>query len=39
MHDSGGAKVVLVGMLMSSAVAMFFSCSDVTDLSDLYIRG
>jgi hypothetical protein len=38
MHDSGGAIVAVGGMLMTSAVAMFFSWSDATDLSDLYIR-
>jgi uncharacterized membrane protein len=39
MHDSGGADALMVGMLMTSAVAMFFSwcsltSSDATDLSD-----
>src|SRR5215472_1077158 len=40
MHDSGGASaeifgMVVLGMLMTSAVAMFFSWSGATDLSDL----
>jgi hypothetical protein len=34
MHDSGGAKFAVLGILMTSAVAMFFSWSDATDLSD-----
>src|SRR5581483_3038359 len=38
MHDSGGAKVVELGILMTSAVAMFFSCSGATDLSDLWVQ-
>jgi hypothetical protein len=44
MQDSGGATsigfgVVVLGILMTSAVAMFFSWSDATDLSDLYLKG
>src|SRR5215469_14605494 len=40
MHDSGGAStegfgMLVLGMLMTSAVAMFFSWSGATDLSDL----
>jgi hypothetical protein len=35
MHDSGGANAVGFDMLMISAVAIFFSWSDATDLSDL----
>jgi hypothetical protein len=39
MHDWGGAKFAVLGMLMTSAVAIFFSwssltLSDATDLSD-----
>jgi hypothetical protein len=33
MQDSGGARLAILGMLMTSAVAMFFSWSDPTDLS------
>jgi hypothetical protein len=35
MHDSGGARVAVFGILRTSAVAIFLSCSDATDLSDL----
>jgi hypothetical protein len=38
MHDSGGARVAVFGMLMTSAVAMFFSWSGATDLSDLWVQ-
>src|ERR1700730_9815672 len=38
MHDSGGAKLAVLGILMTSAVAMFFSWSGATDLSDDWIR-
>jgi len=38
MHDSGGANVDVFGILMTSAVAMFFSWSGATDLSDLWVQ-
>jgi hypothetical protein len=43
MHDSGGAMFMVVGMLMTSAVAIFFSWSSLipsgaTDLSDLGVQ-
>src|SRR6266571_7558474 len=44
MHDSGGARVAVVGILRTSAVAMFLSWSSLTlsgatDLSDrLYVQ-
>src|SRR5579864_116779 len=38
MHDSGGAWSAKVGMLMTSAVAMFFSCSNATSLLSGYSR-
>jgi hypothetical protein len=33
MQDTGGAETALFGMLRTSAVAMFFSCSGATRLS------
>src|SRR6266496_3980293 len=36
MHDSGGARFAVLGILMTSAVAMFFSWSGATDLSDRF---
>ena len=38
MQDSGGATAIVLGMLMTSAVAMFFSWSGATDLSDLWVQ-
>src|ERR1035437_7067079 len=38
MHDSGGARLAVLGILMTSAVAMFFSWSGATDLSDLWVQ-
>jgi hypothetical protein len=38
MHDSGGARLVVFGILITSAVAIFFSWSDATDLSDLWVQ-
>ena len=35
MQDWGEAETAVFGMLMTSAVAMFFSCSGATILSDL----
>jgi hypothetical protein len=35
MQDSGGVETAFVGMLMTSAVAMFFSCSDATGFSEI----
>jgi hypothetical protein len=38
MQDSGGAKLAGIGMLITSAVAIFFSWSGATDLSDLFFN-
>src|SRR5712672_515291 len=38
MQDSGGAKLVVLGILITSAVAIFFSWSGATDLSDLGLQ-
>jgi hypothetical protein len=38
MQDSGGAMVAVFGMLITSAVAMFFSWSGATDLSVLWVQ-
>ena len=38
MQDSGGAMVAVFGMLITSAVAIFFSWSGATDLSDLWVQ-
>src|ERR1700733_9846016 len=38
MHDSGGARFAVVGILMTSAVAIFFSWYGSTDLSDRWIQ-
>src|SRR5229473_3331362 len=35
MQDSGGDETALLGMLMTSAVAMFFSCSGATRFSEI----
>src|SRR5580658_2198631 len=35
MQDSGGAETALVGMLITSAVAIFFSCSGATGFSEI----
>jgi hypothetical protein len=36
MQDcGGGAETALLGMLITSAVAMFFSCSDATGFSEI----
>jgi hypothetical protein len=35
MQDSGGAATGLTGMLINSAVAIFFSCSGATGFSGI----
>src|SRR6266852_3589091 len=35
MQDSGEDETALLGMLMTSAVAMFFSCSGATRFSEI----
>jgi hypothetical protein len=35
MHDSGGVATTWDGMLITSAVAIFFSCSGATGFSEL----